>query len=293
MLNALDSTLNKLARFDEGNLLAPILSLTYKQGMSSSGRDIGKQYVSFVSNCCDLIRHKINDEIWIVSLLEDWYAAQMNTICGWLAERIDRSLHDVQLVALTNIMPKIYADMSLQGVSEDKINLKSYQTIMSRLKMEEASSLAGGALFEPSSSTSIFNTSILSSLTSSSSSSSAAATSATASSVGNQQTTSGAGGSAQQQQTSQQQQQQYQTSGHHHMGQLRQQSSGGSLGASQQQQQQPNVPGTPSRRPGNVSSLSGPSGQLGANEQQFDEQGDNIADRALQSATRMFKGFWN
>lgn len=70
MLNALDSTLTKLARYDEGNLLAPILSLTTKQGMSSSGRDIGKQYVSFVSNCCDLLRHKINDELWIVNLLE-------------------------------------------------------------------------------------------------------------------------------------------------------------------------------------------------------------------------------
>lgn len=157
MLNALDSTLNKLARFDEGNLLAPILSLTYKQGISSSGRDIGKQYISFVSNCCDLIRHKINDEIWIVSVLEDWYAAQMNTICNWLGERIDHSLHDVQLVALTNIMPKIYADMSLQGVSEDKLNLKTYQTIMNRLKMEEAASLASGELFEQQPSTSIFN----------------------------------------------------------------------------------------------------------------------------------------
>lgn len=70
MLNALESTLTKLARYDEGNLLAPILSLTYKQGMSSSGKDIGKQYVTFVSNCCDLLRHKINDELWIVNLLE-------------------------------------------------------------------------------------------------------------------------------------------------------------------------------------------------------------------------------
>lgn len=70
MLNALESTLTKLARFDEGNLLAPILSITYKQGMSSSGRDIGKQYVTYVSNCCDIIRHKINDELWIVTQLE-------------------------------------------------------------------------------------------------------------------------------------------------------------------------------------------------------------------------------
>lgn len=282
MLNALDSTLNKLARFDEGNLLAPILSLTYKQGMSSSGRDIGKQYVSFVSNCCDLIRHKINDEIWIVTLLEDWYAAQIGSICNWLAERIDRSLHDVQLVALSNIMPKVYADMSLQGVSEDKLNLKSYQTIMSRLKMEEASSQAGGSLFgEQPQSTSIFNTSILSSLTSSSSSSSSSAA------AGSQTVpTTATGGPSQQ--LPGLQQQHYQAGGH--MGQLRQQSSGGS-NASQQQQQQ-SVPNTPGRRTGNLASLSGPSSGQGAGGE-LDDQGDNIADRALQSATRMFKGFWN
>lgn len=70
MLYALESTLTKLARYDEGNLLAPILSLTNKQGMTSSGRDIGKQYASFVFNCCDLLRQKINDELWIVNLLE-------------------------------------------------------------------------------------------------------------------------------------------------------------------------------------------------------------------------------
>lgn len=267
MLNALDSTLNKLARFDEGNLLAPILSLTYKQGMSSSGRDIGKQYASFVSSCCDLIRQKINDEIWIVTLLEDWYAAQMNSICTWLAERIDRSLHDVQLVALTNIMPKIYHDMSLQGVSEDKLNLKTYQTIMSRLKMEEATSLASGGLFEQSS-TSIFNTSILSSLTSSSQQ--------------QQQPSSGGLGNSQQQQ--------HPATGN----QLRQQSSGGSLGAGATGNQSgagsSAVPGTPSRRL--LSSISGASGG-GQSPEQLADEGDNIADRALQSATRMFKGLWN
>ena len=70
MMAVLESTLSKLARYDEGNLLAPILSLTYKQGMSSSGRDIGKQYVTFVSSCCDSMRQKINDELWIVRQLE-------------------------------------------------------------------------------------------------------------------------------------------------------------------------------------------------------------------------------
>lgn len=180
----------------------------------------------------------------------------MNIICNWLSERLDHSLHDVQLVALTNIMPRIYADMSLQGVCEEKLNLKSYQTIMSRLKMEEAAALAGGSLFEQPSS-SIFNTSLLSSLTSSSSGSSA---------------------SAQAQQPSQ-----AQLTGQQQPG------PGQALTRQASQQQRLDSPGAiQSRR---FQTLGGPPGELGQ-EQPAQEQADNIADRALQSATRMFKGFW-
>lgn len=278
MLNALDSTLAKLARYDEGNLLAPILSLTYKQGMSSSGRDIGRQYVTFVSNCCDLLRHKINDELWIVTLLEDWYAAQMNTICNWLGERIDHSLHDVQLVALTNIMQKIYADMSLQGVPEEKLNIKTYQTIMSRLKMEEAAALTGGPLFEQCPS-SIFNASILSSLTSSGSASSvqapgpghapgASVAGPSPSPVAGQAPVSpGPGAPADRPGLVQ-------------------------APARQASGQQQAPPAPPARRFGSLNSPTTAGLAPGGADGQQADDGDNIADRALQSATRMFKGFW-
>lgn len=159
----------------------------------------------------------------------------MNIICNWLSERLDHSLHEVQLVALTSIMPKIYADMSLQGVPEDKLNLKTYQTVMSRLKMEEAAGMAGGSLFEQPSSTSIFNSSILSSLTSSASASS--------------QSSAG--------------QAPVPAPGHLLSRQASQLAAG-------QQQRALDSPDSAQESPG----------------------AENIADRALQSATRMFKGFW-
>ena len=207
----------------------------------------------------------------------------MNVICSWLGDRIYRSLHDVQLVALSTIMPKVYADMSLQGVCEEKLNLKSYQTIMSRLKMEEASATSGSLFDQPN--TSIFTSSILSSLTSSSSSSGQGGTSslnAAASTAANMISSSGgaAGGAGGQSTPIRQpvfQQQQTQL-------QLQQ----------QQNQQKVDSPSIQSRRFQSLSSYnSGDAAGVGsADGQQQSVEGDNIADRALQGATRMFKGFW-
>lgn len=260
---------------------------------------------------------------------KEWYATQMSIICTWLGERLDHSLHDVQLIALTNIMPKIYADMSLQGVSEEKLNLKTYQTIMSRLKMEEAAASAGGGLFEQPQ-TSIFTTSILSSLTSSGSggstgggptssiaasctlnsssqmtpTASAASTQANAASgIGtpplssNMMTTALAGA----------------TGGCANIASfavgsmnapLRQppmqkldslsSSSSGGTGTSIQSRRFPPLGSmglnSPMTSAGGNAAFDNSAVQDNQHQQQ---EGDNIADRALQGATRMFKGFWS
>jgi len=258
MLNALDSTLNKLARYDEGNLLAPIFSLTTKQGMSSSGKDIGKQYIQFVSNCCDLLRHKINDELWIITLLEDWYSTQMNTICNWLSERLDHSLHEVQISALGQIMPKIYKDMSLQGLEEEKLDLKTYQVIMSRLRMEEAALSASQPGESASQSGSGAPTSAAAS-TSSQLEQSQSIRSASSIRMGAPASGSGSVSSA---------------------------GSGGPLGGGSG--------GGSVRRTFGSSGIQAQqlAGLNGSQNAEAEENGDNIADRALQSATRMFKGFW-
>lgn len=214
----------------------------------------------------------------------------MNTVCNWLSERIDHSLHDVQLFALTNIMPKIYADMSLQGVPEEKLNLKTYQTIMSRLKMEEASAMAGGTLFEqPTSGTSIFSTSILSSLTSSSSNSTSTPPSAN-------------NNSSFQQQQQQSQQQQCSSSSASSSLLMTAAGAGQSVAASNQQQraavyespvvQARRLMQTSQANNSNLTNDNNPAMPIAFNDNGQQQEGDNIADRALQSATRMFRGFW-
>jgi hypothetical protein len=70
MTGILEASISKLARYDEGSLLAPILSLTYNKGMSSSGREVGKAYVNFVRNSTEQLRQKVSDELWILNFFE-------------------------------------------------------------------------------------------------------------------------------------------------------------------------------------------------------------------------------
>jgi len=67
-----------------------------------------------------------------------WYMAQMQIICNWLSERIHHSLHLYQCSCLAVIVKKLYSDFELQGVMDDKLNSKVYQTVSSRMQTEEA-----------------------------------------------------------------------------------------------------------------------------------------------------------
>ncbi|XP_054720268.1 calcium-dependent secretion activator 1-like [Uloborus diversus] len=138
LTSILELTLNKLSRYDEGSLLAPILSLTYKQGVSSSGKEVGLAYINFARNSMEQLRQKVTDELWVLGLFEDWYAAQISMMCTWLSERLDHGLHSFQLAALSHIAKKLYSDFELQGIEEEKLNSKTYQTVTSRLQLEEA-----------------------------------------------------------------------------------------------------------------------------------------------------------
>lgn len=138
LTSILEATLNKLSRYDEGSLLAPILSLTYRQGVSSSGKEVGQAYINFSRNSMEQLRQKVTDELWVLSVFEVWYASQMNMLCAWLSERLDHGLHSFQLAALAHICRKLYSDFELQGIEEEKLNSKVYQTICSRIQLEEA-----------------------------------------------------------------------------------------------------------------------------------------------------------
>jgi len=70
--------------------------------------------------------------------LQQWYTAQIQMLCNWLSERLDHSLHLYQCTCLAHIVKKVYSDFELQGVMEEKLNTKTYQTIDKRMKTEEA-----------------------------------------------------------------------------------------------------------------------------------------------------------
>ncbi|OTF76715.1 hypothetical protein BLA29_000197 [Euroglyphus maynei] len=138
LIGILENCISKLSRYDEGSILAPILSLTYNKGVSSTGKDVGKSYINFIRNSAEQLRQKVCDELWILSFFESWYAAQIELINNWLLERIDSSLHLFQLCAISYIVRKLYNDFELQGIEEEKLNNITYKTVMQRILMEEA-----------------------------------------------------------------------------------------------------------------------------------------------------------
>ena len=50
--------------------------------MTGSGVDLGKSYIQFVRNNMDTITKRINDDLWVLNVMEKWYYDQvlkMNT----------------------------------------------------------------------------------------------------------------------------------------------------------------------------------------------------------------------
>lgn len=101
LLSVLESTLSKLSRFDEGNLIGSFLNFT---NVSNSGKDIGQLYVQFFTNNMEIIRQKITDDLWLLVFFEQWYTQQINMLCNWLSERLDHSLHYNQCTSLSHIV---------------------------------------------------------------------------------------------------------------------------------------------------------------------------------------------
>ncbi|XP_053377993.1 calcium-dependent secretion activator 1-like isoform X14 [Mercenaria mercenaria] len=132
LLSVLESVLSKLSRYDEGTFFSSILSLT------KPVNELGKSYVDFMRGNLDILRQKIIDELFVLSIFEQWYHDEMKMICDWLTDRLDLSLHPYQLTCIMAITRKCYSDFELQGVLENTLNSKTYQTICSRLQVEEA-----------------------------------------------------------------------------------------------------------------------------------------------------------
>ncbi|KAM6937605.1 calcium-dependent secretion activator 2 isoform 1-T1 [Xenentodon cancila] len=112
------------------------------------GMDLADTYITFIRQNQDILRDRINDEIYIERVFNQWYTSSMKTVCVWLTDRLDLQLHMYQLKTLIKIVKKTYRDFRLQGVLDGTLNNKSYETIYNRLTMEEATAAvkAGGGL---------------------------------------------------------------------------------------------------------------------------------------------------
>uniref|UniRef100_A0A8B9LHT9 Ca2+-dependent activator protein for secretion b n=1 Tax=Astyanax mexicanus TaxID=7994 RepID=A0A8B9LHT9_ASTMX len=128
----LESVLAKISRYDEGTLFSSFLSFT-KPGM-----DVADGYVTFVRHSQDILRDKVNEEVYIERLFDQWYTATMNLLGTWLTDRMDQQLHVYQLKILIRIVKKKYRDFRLQGVLDSTLNSKMYDTVRNRLTLEEA-----------------------------------------------------------------------------------------------------------------------------------------------------------
>lgn len=128
----LDGVLSKLSRYDEGTFFSSILSFT-KPGM-----DLADTYITFVRQNQDILRDRVNDELHIEKVFDQWYTGSMKAVCVWLTDRLDLQLHMYQLKTLIKIVKKTYRDFRLQGVLDGTLNNKSYETVYNRLTVEEA-----------------------------------------------------------------------------------------------------------------------------------------------------------
>uniref|UniRef100_A0A8C5Q4T9 Calcium-dependent secretion activator 1 n=1 Tax=Leptobrachium leishanense TaxID=445787 RepID=A0A8C5Q4T9_9ANUR len=114
----LEGVLSKLSRYDEGTLFSSFLSFTVKAAskyvdVPKPGMDLADAYVTFVRHSQDVLRDKVNEEIYIERLFD-----------------------------------KKYRDFRLQGVLDSTLNSKTYDAIKTRLGVEEsiASISEGGGL---------------------------------------------------------------------------------------------------------------------------------------------------
>ncbi|XP_031712791.1 calcium-dependent secretion activator 1 [Anarrhichthys ocellatus] len=139
----LDGVLSKLSRYDEGTFFSSILSFTVKAAakyveVPKPGMDLADTYITFIRQNQDILRDRVNDELYVEKVFDQWYSGSMKVVCVWLTDRLDLQLHTYQLKTLIKIVKKTYRDFRLQGVLDVVLNNKSYETVYNRLTVEEA-----------------------------------------------------------------------------------------------------------------------------------------------------------
>ena len=77
---------------------------TKKINVTGSGVDLGKSYMQFVRNNMDTITKRINDDLWVLNVMEKWYFDQVQMISTWLTDRLDKTLIPYQCTCLAHVV---------------------------------------------------------------------------------------------------------------------------------------------------------------------------------------------
>jgi hypothetical protein len=87
----------------------------------------------------DQIDKKITDDLWALSAIEKWYSEQVQRICTWLSDRLDKPLHPYQCTCLVHLTKKLYSEFEMHGMEPEKLNSQHWQLVDQRMQTEEAS----------------------------------------------------------------------------------------------------------------------------------------------------------
>jgi len=63
--------------------------------------------VSFLNLNLEILRQKVNNELFVIGAFEKWYTEQVALISSWLSERLEISLNTYQLSCMSLIVKVI------------------------------------------------------------------------------------------------------------------------------------------------------------------------------------------
>ncbi|VDM31371.1 unnamed protein product [Hydatigera taeniaeformis] len=150
----LSTVLNRLARYDEGNLISSILTLAvghspflclcpdssfiYISSFQKPVDEDGRNYAQFISSNLQILCQNLVDDVYLLSIFENWYTTQLRLIHEWLMQRRTSVLHPYQIKCLATIVRKAFSDFELQGVATHVLENMTYKNVCHRLQVEEA-----------------------------------------------------------------------------------------------------------------------------------------------------------
>uniref|UniRef100_A0A3Q3BRP6 Ca2+-dependent activator protein for secretion a n=1 Tax=Haplochromis burtoni TaxID=8153 RepID=A0A3Q3BRP6_HAPBU len=133
----LESVLTKLSRYDEGTLFSSFLSFTVSSTcvcVCKPGMDVADSYVTFVRHSQDMLREKVNEEVYVERIFD---VSKLQHCLFSPSQRVTPKFHLLHLRLMCSCQKK-YRDFRLQGVLDSTLNTKMYETVRNRLTLEEA-----------------------------------------------------------------------------------------------------------------------------------------------------------